>query len=1293
MELSSEILSNLTVFMKYAKYLPELGRRETWDDLVTRNKVMHMKKYPQIKSEIEEQYKFVYDKKVLPSMRSLQFGGKPIELSPNRLFNCFGEETSFITNIGVKAFKDLQDGETVQVLTHKGNWKPSTVHNYGKQQLYRITLHRGKSKKTIRATKNHRWLLRSGAETTNLKVGDILHESPKVWKNFNFEKADFFEKLYWCYGYVYGDGTVQKTGHSFVRLCDKDRTFSERFEEMGFKTSQPLSCQGDFFAFIGTYQKTAPNPEVDSLSLLQAFAAGYLDADGSRNPDWYRNQNLCSHKGIQSSQKDHFDFIEKVFETCGLYIITKTDLTGQETNYGIRPETYKYSISSKIGTQASSSWVVKSIEEDEIEDVWCLEVEDDHSFVLSGGIVTGNCSYCPIESWEIFSEIMFLLLGGSGVGYSVQRHHVKQLPEVKARLKRNRRFLIGDSIEGWADAIKILTKSYFFGQSQVIFDYSDIRPKGRPLITSGGKAPGPQPLKDCIHNLTKIFESKEPGTKLTPLECHDMLCHIADAVLSGGIRRAALISLFSVDDEEMLTCKYQNWEETNPQRGRANNSALILRHKIKEPKFKELWRVIENSRTGEPGLVFTNDREWGSNPCVEIALRPYQFCNLTTINSSNLADQSDFNARAKAASFIGTLQAGYTDFHYLRDVWRRNTERDALLGVSMTGIASGSVLNLNLTEATNIILEENKRVSDLIGIKQASRTTCVKPEGCLSSESMISMKEGILSLDEIMPEIEQDTQWYSHDFTVNTENEQKHSPKFFCNGKKQVYKITTSGGLEFHATSNHKFRILHECGEYGWTKVSDLKIDTCIPYSVGEYKANNCGSEQKLNSVTFEVSKYAGRLNSISQPTYLDEDLAWFLGLYFADGSNHSKGIRISGNIEEKKGFDRASRIAAEKFGIYSKVHKTQKDSTDKRVQLYFNSVQLRPWLASNGIEKGKSKDIEIPKVIRQSPSNIIEAFVDGYSCGDGCDKSRTRSWSTTSFRMSQQLVTVLRAIGVDCKTRPMPPTDSSYGTGVRYWVQERKGRSGEESKQKRALRQSWAHLDKIGLSHMSVDTIVAISIEEKETYDINVSETHQYLANSYVSHNTSSLVVGSSSGIHAWHAPYYIRRIRVLKNEPIYIYMKEKIPELVEDDFFAKTTQAVISIPIKAPDGASFSTEPALDLLERVKKVSTEWVHPGHRDGENTHNVSATISIGDDEWEEVGDWMWNNRAAYNGLSVLPRDGGTYIQSPFEEINKEKYEEMYKHLTAIDLTEVVESKDNTSLRDQAACAGGQCEIM
>jgi ribonucleoside-triphosphate reductase len=617
MNISQQILSEITIFSKYSKYLPDAQRRETWNELVTRNKQMHLKKYPQLKEEIEEVYKMVYDKKILPSMRSMQFAGKPIEISPNRIF---------------------------------------------------------------------------------------------------------------------------------------------------------------------------------------------------------------------------------------------------------------------------------------------------------------NCAYAPVDDIRVFGEIMFLLLGGTGVGYSVQKHHIENLPEIhKPNPKRTKRFLIADSIEGWADAVKALIKSYTSGSSTLMFDFSDIRPKGARLVTSGGKAPGPQPLKECLIKVQGILDSKNDGDKLNPIEVHDIICHIADAVLAGGIRRAALISLFSADDEDMIACKSGAWWENNPQRGRANNSATLLRHKVTKEFFMDLWKRVELSGAGEPGIYLTNDKDYGTNPCCEIALKPFQFCNLCEVNVSDIQSQEDLNARVKAAAFIGTLQAGYTDFHYLRDIWKRTTEKEALIGVSMTGIGSGTVLKYNMKEAAKIVTAENERVASLIGINKAARCTTVKPAG-------------------------------------------------------------------------------------------------------------------------------------------------------------------------------------------------------------------------------------------------------------------------------------------------------------------------------------------------------------------------------------TTSLTLGTSSGIHAWHNDYYIRRMRVGKNEALYNYLAINHPELIEDEYFRPHDTAVISVPQKAPEGAILRTESPFDLLERIKLVTKDWIKPGHRSGSNTHNVSATVSIKAEEWDSVGEWAWNNRDSYNGLSFLPYDNGSYVQAPFSDCTKEEYETMLQHLHNIDLSKVVELDDNTELKENLACAGGVCEI-
>jgi ribonucleoside-triphosphate reductase len=224
-----------------------------------------------------------------------------------------------------------------------------------------------------------------------------------------------------------------------------------------------------------------------------------------------------------------------------------------------------------------------------------------------------NCAYLPVEHPDAFSETMFLLLGGTGVGYSVQYRHVNRLPVITGPAKRTRRYLIGDSIEGWGDAVKVLVEAYFYRKARPIFDYGDIRDKGTELVTAGGKAPGPDPLRVCLAQVEAILHGAI-GRQLEPIEAHDIMCFLADAVLAGGIRRAAMIALFSANDNNMMEAKSGNWWERNPQRGRANNSVILLRGAVSREEFDAIWQRVKNSGAGEPGIYWTNNLDWGTNP-------------------------------------------------------------------------------------------------------------------------------------------------------------------------------------------------------------------------------------------------------------------------------------------------------------------------------------------------------------------------------------------------------------------------------------------------------------------------------------------------------------------------------------------------------------------------------------------------------------------------------------------------------------------------------------------------------
>ena len=363
-----------------------------------------------------------------------------------------------------------------------------------------------------------------------------------------------------------------------------------------------------------------------------------------------------------------------------------------------------------------------------------------------------NCSVSHCDRTRFFQETMYMLLCGCGVGFSVQKHHIDKLPLLKKRYaKKSKVFTVPDTIEGWADAFGVLLSSYFVGggdfpeyeHAQVHFDLSQIRPKGA-MISGGFKAPGPEGLRAALVKCEALIEahlqgSEQDTVKMSPIVAYDFVMHMSDAVLSGGVRRSATICLFSKDDEEMLNAKTGDWYLTNPQRGRSNNSVMLLRDDVSREEWAHIMKSVK--QVGEPGFIFTDNLDFCYNPCVEIGMLPtnletgesgFQVCNLTEINGGMCVSEKDFKIACKAASILGTLQAGYTNFTYLSEASQSIIEREALIGVSITGWMNNPDVLFDKSVMINgaeTVKYWNVAVADLIGINVAARTTCVKPSG------------------------------------------------------------------------------------------------------------------------------------------------------------------------------------------------------------------------------------------------------------------------------------------------------------------------------------------------------------------------------------------------------------------------------------------------------------------------------------------------------------------------------------------------------------------------------------
>lgn len=925
---SRPIVGNYVFLSKYSQ--TSGGQKETWDQAVNRVMDMHMKQYrnvvstqdmPEFLDMFRKAYTLYHDQRILGAQRALQYGGELMLEKHARFYNCLGGETQIVTDKGVFRLDSFKDGDVVCVPTHTGKWQKATVRNYGKDWLNKITFNRGSNISEVYATADHRWVNKHGNFVTSLSEGDKLYKTPNIF-DFVYEEAEFLEKLYWCYGFVYGDGVVSN-GHSHVRLCDQKRRFKERFEECGFKTSSNLSIDGDFFAYTGTYLKTLPNIEKDGISLVRAFVSGYLCADGHLDRNKYPDipQEVMYH-GIQTSSKEAADFIEKIFPSVGAFILKQEDLSGTETNFGKREFCKYFRLSLRQG-KTSKMFKVQSVEEKaRYDEVWCLEVENDHSFILANGIVTGNCSATYINRVRVFEEVMYLLLCGCGVGYSVQHCHINKLPVPKGfdHSQPNELFTIPDSIEGWAEAVGKLMTAYYDGLPDIDFDYSKIRPKGA-FIRGGFSAPGPEPLKVAIDKVHSILD-KIKGRKLRPFELHYVICIFANSVVTGGVRRSAMISIFNADDVEMASCKTGQWISNLPELCRSNNSAAILPDTPKEV-FDRIYEYTK--KYGEPGFVFVDSRDFVYNPCftgetlvavadgrnavsikelaeknteflvysgkwidkagrnskrwkpeikkatafktgdkevVEVTLsdgtkfkctpnhklaltdgtyleackcagkelQPYieevdereyikpekqlikisvkvesvvacgvepvydltvednhnfyiitkgdencenctgilvhncgevglfpqikdengeihsgwGFCNLAEINGGKIHTAEDLYKAAEAASVICTLQAGYTRFKVLERWSQKIAERDALIGVGITGLCENPEVLFDpevQRRAARIVVETNKKVAKMIRINPAARCTVIKPSG--NSSQLLGTLSGI----------------------------------------------------------------------------------------------------------------------------------------------------------------------------------------------------------------------------------------------------------------------------------------------------------------------------------------------------------------------------------------------------------------------------------------------------------------------------------------------------------------------------------------------------------------------
>ena len=729
--------------------------------------------------------RFMLERKLTTSGRTLWLGGtdtaKTREASQ---FNPLPRREKFITKNGVMSFLDFEEGDETTVLTHTGKWRKATIASAGIRKMLRLRLSRGTSKTVVDTCVDHTWILNDASRViaSELKVGDRLHRSPaQTFYDWSFDAAAADEQLWWCYGFVYGDGTIAKSGNSEtsrVRLCGNKEQYLPRFRNFGFDVSFPPSCDSDPIVYTGRYLKTLPEPNSDPR-LIRAFLRGYLDADGNKATRHGRSVVT----GIVTTSNEAADFITKWMPVFGVYI-SADETVSRETNLGtFSGREIRFTTFSETG---GALWTVEAIEPIQDEECWCLTVENDHSFVLPQGVVTGNCSFEHVETIHDVVDAFWLLLQGCGVGgkpiNGILNGFVKPVEVQVIRSTRTiqdweqgRRGLehndvgtyelggkthwhltVGDSAAAWAKAAgKLLAMKQRV--DVVVLDFSQVRAAGIRLKGYGWISSGDETVSKAFEEICNIL-SRRAGKLLRKLDILDVMNWLGTTLSS---RRSAEIMVMDAADPEaeaFAVAKKDHWANGQPQRAQSNNS-LIFYSKPTKLELKGLFQMMMDAGGSEPGFI--NGEEalrrapWfkGVNPCAEILLGNKSFCNLVEVDMGKFLDDPDGLMRAVYIAARANYRQTCVDLRdgVLSASWHELNEFLRLCGVGLTGIVkwldvrkvshSKQEIAASLEELRWNAQRGVNNMADELGLPHAKAVTTVKPSGTLSK--IMDTTEGV----------------------------------------------------------------------------------------------------------------------------------------------------------------------------------------------------------------------------------------------------------------------------------------------------------------------------------------------------------------------------------------------------------------------------------------------------------------------------------------------------------------------------------------------------------------------
>ncbi len=1262
----------------YSRWLEEQKRRETWPETIERYIDYMLPRVPASRrDEFREACAHIYPFEVMPSMRALWAAGKALDSDNMALFNCLAGDTRIVTSDGVNEIKDVV-GEVV-VLNSRREWVDAEVRSFGVQRTVEVKFgYNNAHCKKVRATLDHDWVLKDGCrvKTKDLVKGDLVPCLGR--KRREYDSIDY--ALGVVHGLIYGDGTStfaqeRLMGYN-IRLCGEKTELLPWLESVGGKTTYPPSFGGEPVVMLyGDFAKTHALKELPSEEetedYLVGFFRGWMATDGSLSVG--TQTRMCVGPREE-------EWLRRVMPRFGYYFQASQPL-GRETNYGRRNKesrtlsVARYSLTKDDFLVARKrdrfqelevEWAFRGIVEgsEREEEVYCAIVPGTHDFTLDDGLLTGNCAFRVINHPKAFAEMLYVLMNGTGFGFSVERQFINQLPRVPEKLvESNVEIVVADSKLGWAEGFyKFMLGLY---QAKIHkMNYSKIRPRGTRLKTFGGRASGPGPLKQLMEFTLRIFQGAK-GRQLNSLECHDICCFIANIVVVGGVRRSSSISFSNLSDQRMAHAKDGAFWEHNPQRRLANNSVAYT-EKPDCASFLAEWLNLMRSGSGERG-IFNRESALASMKRLGRLDRIPEELWPTVSTNPCLTGDTLVPIRGRGLCRIADL-AG--ESHLVRDGegdWvmspvRKTSDEAPVMRVELSDGSLYRVTpwhvfvleNGERREAQHLALGDRLKTSDIEGCfgthhnpDEAYLDAWLIADGTyynVKDASKLYLYPPKFDHREALERVgasfgEPDDQGRITAVFLNKPWSRGHVPPYVLQGDRETVLAFIKGSLESDGTCSHtangwvvqfnsthrKFlqevqALLRLFGVHGKIALSREAGYRMMPDGHGGLKEYWCQESWRLT-----VSK----------------SLKLFADLYPERVKRGAYAKQRSVSIESIHGPDPEHREPVYCFGV--------------------------PTTASFDLPTFHSGNCGEIFLTDSGLCNLSEAVVRS---GDSLETLKNKVKQAAILGVIQTTFTRFNFVGRQWKINAERERLLGVSlTGLRdHDVLGHKTRQSE--KWLREMRQIvW-------------DT----AREWAAALEINVPAACTCVKPS----GTVSSLVGSASGIHPRYAPHYIRRVRVSSNDPLAKMMMDQgfpwCPEVSETH--ENLTTVVFDFPQASPETSVFKDEvTAIEQLEYWKMLKTAWCD---------HNPSATVYVRPNEWVEVGNWVYRNWDVIGGLTFLPTDGGVYQLAPYEQVDEDRYQELVACTPEIDFSRLshFEQEDNTTGAKEYACsaAGGGCDI-